>query len=104
MRTHPAEAGGVVGGGEFQTVPVGTKDDVVAVSVLVDHDSGVVSGDGHVTQEGEGRAVVGRRDQPLGAMGRLGGLHVVDAGVDENILESALQGVGESTPPMAGLS
>jgi hypothetical protein len=37
-------------------------------------------------------------------MGRLGGLHVVDAGVDENILESALQGVGESTPPMAGLS
>jgi len=74
---NPSEAGGMIRKGEIKTVNVARDDDVVGVGVFVDNDAGVIAGHRHVAQDGQGRVVAERRDQPLGAVGRLGGLHVV---------------------------
>ena len=78
---------------EFQAVDVGTEDDVVAVGVLVDHDSGVISGYAHVTQDREAPVVAGRRADAGRAVSGLGGLHIVDVRVDKDVLELALHRV-----------
>ena len=48
-----------------------------AFEVLIDHDTGVVSGHNHITQNRQCCVIAGRCDQAAGAVGWFGGLHVV---------------------------
>lgn len=89
--TESAETGRMVSGRKFDAVDVACYYDVVAVGVFVCHDAGVIAGDGHVAQDGQRRVVVIRSDESLGAVGRLGGLHIVNAAVDEHVLKPALR-------------
>ena len=93
LGAYPTETGGVIGGGKLDAMQVRTQRDVVAVGVLIGHDAGVVAGDHYIAQDGQCRVVIGWRDESLGAVSRLGGLHVVDAGVDRHIVEPALHGI-----------
>ncbi len=93
LRAHPAESGGVMGEGEFQSVDVGGQVDVVAIGMLVDQDACVITGHDDIAQDRERRVVAGRGADAGRAVGGLGRLHVVAIRVDKDILEFALRRV-----------
>ena len=61
--------------------------------MLVDLDAGMIPGHDKGAQDGQCPVIARGGGQAGGAVGWFGGLHVVYAGVDEHVLQSALNGV-----------
>ena len=97
------QPGGVVRLCELQPAEVAPDDQVVGIRMFVDDDPGVVAGHDDLTKDGQGGVVAGGGDETSGSVRRPGSLHVVDAGVDEDVLQFGLHRQPQVDPVDAGV-
>ena len=82
-----------MGKGKLKAIDVGGQIDIVCVRMFIDEDTSVISGYNHIAQDRQCSVVASWGYQTTGAMGRFGGLNIVDACIDENMFYFALRRV-----------
>ena len=82
-----------MGKGKLKAIDVGCQIDIVCVRMFINEDTSVISGDNHIAKDRQCSVIASRGYQATGAMSGFGGLDIVDACVDENMLYLALCGV-----------
>ena len=87
---HAPEPRRMMGLGELKAASITCHDQVVGVGVLVDDNPGMVTGHDDLPEDSQRGVITGGGDEPFGPMGRPGGLHIIDTGVDEDILQLGL--------------